>query len=100
MSNAIKYTPAGGHIEIKSIIDGDFYQIEINDDGVGMNTEQLEHIFDKFYRADASNTAKPGIGLGMSITRHIIEGHGGTITVYSEPGRGTQVAFRLPRAVS
>ena len=62
-----------------------------------MSAGQLEHVFNKFYRADASDTAKPGIGLGMSITRHIIEGHNGTISIQSEPDKGTKVIFYLPR---
>jgi signal transduction histidine kinase len=96
LSNALKYTPDGGHIRISNRRDGDFHEIIITDDGIGMTSGQLEHIFDKFYRADASNTAKPGIGLGMSLTKHIIEGHSGTITVTSEPNQGTQVVIRLP----
>ncbi len=96
LSNALKYTPAGGHIRISNRRDVDFHEIIITDDGIGMTSGQLEHIFDKFYRADASNTAKPGIGLGMSLTKHIVEGHRGTITVTSEPDQGTQVVIRLP----
>ncbi len=97
LSNAVKYTPTGGQILINCMLKDDFYQVEITDNGIGMTTEQLEHVFDKFYRADASDTAKPGIGLGMSITRHIIEGHEGTISIHSEPSLGTQVIFNLPR---
>jgi len=98
--NAIKYTPTGGYIHISDWRDENFHHIEIKDDGVGMTPDQILHVFDKFYRADASNTAKPGIGLGMSITKHIIEGHGGAISVTSEPGRGTEILFNLPRCVS
>lgn len=97
MSNAVKYTPEGGEIQVNSMIQGDFYCVEIADNGIGMSAEQVDHVFDKFYRADASDTAKPGIGLGMSISKHIIEGHGGTITMQSEPNKGTTVTFYLPR---
>lgn len=97
MSNAVKYTPTGGQICVSSTLDENFHSIEISDNGIGMTPDQLENVFDKFYRADASNTAKPGIGLGMSITKHIIEGHGGTISIQSEPGQGTKVTFYLPR---
>jgi len=97
--NAIKYTPNGGHIHISDWRDDNFHHFEIQDDGVGMTPDQILHIFDKFYRADVSNTAKPGIGLGMSITKHIIEGHGGSISVTSEPGRGTEIRFSLPRCI-
>ena len=63
-----------------------------------MTPEQLEHVFDRFYRADSSNTAVPGAGLGMSIARHIIEAHGGTIRVESRHGEGTTVLINLPLA--
>jgi signal transduction histidine kinase len=58
----------------------------------------VERVFDKFYRADASDTAIGGLGLGMSIVRNIVEAHGGNIWVESEPGRGTTVHFLLPLA--
>jgi signal transduction histidine kinase len=64
-----------------------------------MNAEQLARIFDKFYRADASNRAVGGIGLGMSIAKSIVEAHGGEIRVRSRPGHGTSVAFTLPMNV-
>ena len=77
-----------------------FYRIEIADNGLGMTAEQLEYVFDKVYCADASDTAKPGIGLGMSITRYIIEGHDGTISVQSKPGQGTRVTIHLPHVTA
>lgn len=61
-----------------------------------MNPEQLTRIFDKFYRADASNTAVSGLGLGMSIVKQIIEAHGKIIRVESIEGEGTTVIFSLP----
>ena len=62
-----------------------------------MTPEQVEHIFDRFYRADSSNTAVHGVGLGMSIVRHIIQAHHGEIKVESSPGRGTTVSVDLPQ---
>lgn len=96
LSNAIKYSPAGGTIAITGRIRGDNYEITISDQGIGMNPEQLKHIFDKFYRADASNTAIGGLGLGMSIVQNIVERHGGTIQVESVPSQGTRVSFSIP----
>jgi signal transduction histidine kinase len=61
-----------------------------------MTAEQVEHVFDKFYRADASNTAVQGVGLGMSIVRHIIQAHQGEIRVESQPGAGTTILIDLP----
>ena len=97
MSNAVKYTPPGGQILVDCKIENNSFRVEISDNGIGMSAGQLEHVFNKFYRADASDTAKPGIGLGMSITRLIIEGHNGTISIQSEPDQGTKVIFYLPR---
>jgi signal transduction histidine kinase len=61
-----------------------------------MTPEQVEKMFDKFYRADASNTAIEGTGLGMTIVKYIVEGHGGKIWVESESGKGTTVRFTIP----
>jgi two-component system phosphate regulon sensor histidine kinase PhoR len=65
---------------------------------MGMTAEQAARIFDKFYRADASDTAIGGIGLGMSIVKHIVEAHGGKIWVESQLGEGTVVSFTIPLA--
>lgn len=70
--------------------------ISVTDEGVGMTPEQVERVFDKFYRVDASNTAKEGLGLGMAIVKNIIEAHGCQIWVDSEVGQGTKVTFTLP----
>jgi signal transduction histidine kinase len=61
-----------------------------------MTPEQLTRIFDKFYRADASNTAVEGLGLGMTIVKTIVEAHGGEIRVDSQPGAGTVASFSIP----
>jgi signal transduction histidine kinase len=63
-----------------------------------MTPEQVARVFDKFYRADASHTAVEGVGLGMSIVKHIVEAFGGTIRVESELGKGTMVSVILPVA--
>ncbi len=97
LSNAVKYSPKGGPILLEASLDQEFYRLAISDPGIGMTAGQLERIYDKFYRVDASNTAVGGLGLGMSIVRDIIEAHGGTIQVTSQPGQGTRVSFALPR---
>ncbi|MBE0597856.1 MAG: PAS domain-containing protein [Desulfuromonadales bacterium] len=96
LSNAVKYSP-GAVVRISGETVGDFYQITVADQGIGMSAEQLDRVFDKFYRVDNSNTAVPGIGLGMSIARYMVEAHGGRIWLESELGRGTKVHFTLPR---
>jgi signal transduction histidine kinase len=95
LSNAVKFSPAGGTIRVTGErTDGEF-QVTVADQGIGMKPEQVAHIFDKFYRADASATAVGGLGLGMNIVHNIIEAHGGRIWVESESGRGTRVHFTL-----
>jgi signal transduction histidine kinase len=92
----VKYSPDGKEIVIRGKEDKDGWEVRIEDNGIGMNTDQLNRVFDKFYRADASNTAPQGLGLGMSIVKQIIEAHGGNIRVESTEGKGTAVIFNLP----
>lgn len=96
LSNAVKYSPPGSPIRITGEIAGENYRFSVADRGIGMTPEQAARVFNKFYRADASDTAVGGLGLGMSIVRNIVEAHGGRIWVESEPGRGTTVQFHLP----
>ena len=96
LSNAVKYSTSPGKISVQSKFLEDGYQIEICDQGIGMNKEELERIFDKFYRADSSNTSIGGLGIGMSIVQQIIQGHQGEIRVASTLGQGTCVTLKLP----
>lgn len=96
LSNAVKYSPKGGKIRVQGEIHEDFFKVTIEDRGIGMSSDQVLRIFDKFYRVNTSNTAVPGTGLGMSIARHIVEAHGGHIWVESMVGQGTAVHFTLP----
>ncbi|WP_432820883.1 PocR ligand-binding domain-containing protein [Trichloromonas sp.] len=100
LSNATKFSPAGSPIKVTGSVCGGRFRFSVEDRGIGMTAEQVERVFDKFYRGDASNTAVGGLGLGMSIVKSIIDGHEGRIWVESEPGRGTQVVFTLPLAFS
>jgi signal transduction histidine kinase len=99
LSNAVKYSPPGSPIRIAGEIAGESYRFSVADRGIGMTPEQVARVFEKFYRADASDTAVSGLGLGMSIVRNIVEAHGGKIWVESEPGRGTTAHFLLPLAL-
>jgi signal transduction histidine kinase len=94
-SNAVKYSPHGGTIVINTRKQGAYYFFSVSDDGIGMTPDQVDKVFDKFYRADSSNTAVSGLGLGMSIVKQIVEVHGGRIWVQSEPNCGTTVSFTL-----
>lgn len=98
LSNGIKYSPAGGPIIVRGEIAAGCYRLDIIDCGIGMTHEQVEKIYEKFYRVDNSDTAVSGTGLGMSIVKHFVEAHGGRVWVESEPGRGTTVSFTLPLA--
>lgn len=95
-SNAVKYSPNGGIIRVREELSGEDYVAKIEDNGVGMTSEQVEKVFDKFYRVDASDTGIEGTGLGMTIVKHIVEAHGGRISLESEPGKGTTVTFTVP----
>jgi signal transduction histidine kinase len=99
IANAVKYTPdTGGAITISAEEKEDFVQILIKDTGIGMTSEEIEKIFDEFYRADSSTHGQDSVGLGLSITKRIIEKHNGTIWVTSEgPGKGSTFYFTLPK---
>lgn len=99
IGNAIKYTPDGGSISVcaDTLADGR-YSICVSDTGVGIPSEDVEHIFERFYRVDKSrSTDAGGTGLGLSIAKDIIDAHGGTISIDSEYGKGTRVTIILPR---
>ncbi len=96
ISNAIKYSPDGGKIEIRSALKNNHFRVDIEDQGSGMSAEECERIFDKFSRADSAKTTVTGRGLGMSIVKAIIEGHEGRIWVESTPGEGTCVSLEIP----
>lgn len=95
-SNAVKYSPEGGVIKVVGKVNGDYYHMSVEDEGIGMTPDEVEHIYDKFYRADNSTTAVSGTGLGMSIVKYILEAHGGTVWVESEIGKGTKVSMSIP----
>ena len=98
LSNAVKYSPQPGLIQLQSERIDSFFQLTIRDQGIGMSAEEVERVFDKFYRVDSSNTSVGGLGLGMSIVQQIIQGHQGSIQVDSAPGQGTSVTLQLPLA--
>ncbi len=97
-SNATKYSPNGGEITLQASPEAAYnlLHLTLTDQGIGMTPEQLAQIFDRFYRADASNTAIGGTGLGMTISRLIVERHGGKIWVESQYRAGTTIHILLP----
>jgi two-component system OmpR family sensor kinase len=101
VTNAIKYTPQGGTVTLSLNQDDDSVTFTVRDSGIGMAPGDLPHIFERFWRADPARSRtgdRPGVGLGLAITKWIAEAHGGSITVQSRPGRGSVFTVRLPKA--
>lgn len=99
IGNAIKYTPDGGKITASLEYDEkQRYKITVTDTGVGISKEDIPHLFERFYRVDKSrSTDAGGTGLGLSIAKDIVDAHNGSISVSSEPGKGTDVTIILPK---
>ncbi len=95
IENAFKYTPEG-YVEIKSMLDGKQAGISVRDTGIGMNSDEIPHIFERFYRADLSRGKTAGTGLGLSIAKWIIDEHNGSIEVKTREGDGTTFIIWLP----
>ncbi|MBI5409398.1 MAG: HAMP domain-containing protein [Nitrospirae bacterium] len=96
LDNAIKYTPAGGKVNVSAGQEEYFAKIAVSDTGAGIPENEIDHIFDRFYRHDKSRH-KPGFGLGLSIAKSIAEAHGGRIEVKSRLNRGTTFTVFLPQ---
>lgn len=97
VSNALKYTPAGGHVRIQLGVDGDRLELAVTDTGIGIEAADRSRLFTRFFRArQAEERSIQGVGLGLSITRAIVESHGGRIEVDSEIGRGSTFRVRIP----
>ena len=99
LTNAHLYTPEGGNLHVGVEPDRAWVQIVVADSGVGMTEEEVEHVFDRFYRAGNRSGSNPGTGLGLSIVKSLVDLHLGQISVESEVGRGSVFRVRLPAAV-
>ncbi|HMB29447.1 MAG TPA: PAS domain S-box protein, partial [Blastocatellia bacterium] len=99
LANAVKFTPAGGRVELRMDGDADHIRIVVSDTGKGVEPEFLPFVFDRFRQADTSSARRyGGVGLGLSLVKHLVELHGGTITAASKGvGRGATFTITLPR---
>ena len=97
ISNAIKYTPEDGKIDVSAWEEKGRITVRVRDNGIGIPEEDIAHIFERFYRVEKSRTSETGgTGLGLAIARELIEAHGGTISIQSELGKGSAVTINLP----
>jgi protein-histidine pros-kinase len=97
ISNAIKFTPEGGQVEVAIRDEEGSCVIEVADTGVGIEKDEVDRLFDRFYRSrSAGENQVRGVGLGLAIAKAIVESHGGTVEVESEPGHGSTFRARLP----
>jgi len=97
--NGIKYGKKGGYVKVGFFEIDDHIVVEVQDNGIGIDKEQLPRVFERFYRVDKHRSREQGgTGLGLAIVKHIIEGHEQTITVKSQPEVGTTFNFTLQKA--
>jgi two-component system phosphate regulon sensor histidine kinase PhoR len=97
--NAVKFTPPGGEVVLSAQNEAGFVRFSVKDTGAGIPADDLERIFERFYKADRARSSG-GTGLGLSIARHIVEAHGGRIWVESVEGRGSTFHFTVPELSS
>jgi signal transduction histidine kinase len=100
LSNAIKYSPLGGRIEVRALVQAGGVTIEVADSGIGIAPDECAKIFDPFRRAPSPGWAIPGVGIGLSVARRIVESHGGWIAVHSAVGAGSTFSLWIPRQPS
>jgi two-component system sensor histidine kinase KdpD len=95
IDNALKYTPPASHLKLSARSRGSALEVTVADDGPGVPPEHLPRLFDKFYQVDSKRSGH-GAGLGLAISKGLIEAHGGRITARNRPGGGLEIAFTLP----
>ena len=99
IANAVHYSPDNSQVGIGAVRRNSFIEIAVTDQGIGMTKEEVERVFERFYRTDqARSRSTGGTGLGLSIVKHIVSNHGGDIRVWSAPGKGSTFTIRIPEA--
>ncbi len=98
LDNALRHTPAGGHITLRAATSGRRVTISVSDTGEGIAPEHLPHVFERFYQADTAHSRKGSSGLGLSIVKALVEAMQGEVQIASQPGAGTMVTLTLPAA--
>ncbi|MGG1552337.1 sensor histidine kinase [Paenibacillus ferrarius] len=99
LSNALKFTPEGGKVNVAVTEQAQKVCISVSDTGIGIDEKELSFVFERFYRADKSRDRKSGgSGIGLTIVKKLVEAHGGTIEIRSQMGKGTTVEFCLPKS--
>jgi two-component system cell cycle sensor histidine kinase PleC len=99
LSNGLKFTPAGGHVRLTATVDGAFLSLVVADTGVGIKPEDFSRLFRDFERLESGQSQQAdGTGLGLSLTKHLVELQGGRIEVRSTPGAGSTFTVWLPLA--
>ncbi|HVL05807.1 MAG TPA: PAS domain S-box protein [Acidimicrobiales bacterium] len=98
LANAVKFTPDGGRVTVRAVCAGPGVEIGVEDTGIGIPTDEQEHLFKRFFRASTARSgAVQGTGLGLSIVKSIVEAHEGKVSVTSFPAKGTSVVMTVPR---
>jgi signal transduction histidine kinase len=99
IDNAIKFSPGGGTVTLRAWSDQDWVHLSVSDQGIGIAPEHLKRIFERFYQVDGTTTRRfSGMGVGLALVWEIVEVHGGTVDVESEPGQGSTFTISLPAA--
>ncbi len=97
LENAVKYSDEGSTIDVRSRTDGQWVELEVRDQGIGIPARDLERIFERFYRVDRGRGRDSGgTGLGLAIVRHVVASHGGDVRVVSQEGEGSTFTLRFP----
>lgn len=100
ISNALKYTQKDDKVDVNISEDNNYIEISVKDTGIGISQDDLSYVFERFYRADESrNKLTGGAGIGLTISKSIVEAHGGNITAYSIIGKGTNFVVKVPKIV-